>query len=449
MIRNEWDYDPNSCSPTACDSDPDGYELEVQIFGGKWVKIADIKTADVGFGPVSFVDHTGIDPAKTYPYRVRAYKGAADVPPYDDYSAYSEAMATTPAFQSGDNTCMPDTNGDGVIDDIDDDDDGDSVIDLIDNCQFTANDQTNSDSDRFGDDCDNCPNDDNPEQTDMDEDGTGDACDTDIDGDGVANGSDVCPLVADAGQTDTDGDGIGDACKDNCPTIYNPDQADTDNDGLGNVCDYVAYWYMDEGSGTVVHDITSRFNGARYTPTWTSASGGISGEALIYNGSSNWYVRVADMNEEIREGFTWEAWFNSDRGNDGAQRGIMSQNGAPFLAKAGDGTLRFRIDFIRAGRFDYYSLGAISVGAWTHVAVTWDKDTETVKMYVNGVEQFSQSSPAGDLLKPTAGDFYIGKTLDTSQYWDGKIDEVAVFGLPLTQSEIKNRCNTINPGQCP
>lgn len=33
----------------------------------------------------------------------------------------------------------------------------------------------------------------------MDEDGTPDACDNDIDGDGVNNASDNCPLVANAG----------------------------------------------------------------------------------------------------------------------------------------------------------------------------------------------------------------------------------------------------------
>jgi hypothetical protein len=37
---------------------------------------------------------------------------------------------------------------------------------------------------------DNCPSNANPSQTDFDLDGTGDACDPDVDGDGVANGSD-------------------------------------------------------------------------------------------------------------------------------------------------------------------------------------------------------------------------------------------------------------------
>jgi len=50
---------------------------------------------------------------------------------------------------------------------------------------------------------------------------------------------DNCPLVSNPDQMDSDQDGAdkkGDAC-DNCPTIPNLDQHDTDNDGIGDACD--------------------------------------------------------------------------------------------------------------------------------------------------------------------------------------------------------------------
>ena len=70
---------------------------------------------------------------------------------------------------------------------------------------------------------DDCPTVDDPDQTDTDDDGVGDACD-------------VCPDVADSAQLDRDGDGVGDLC-DDCPSVPDPDQSDADGDGIGSACD--------------------------------------------------------------------------------------------------------------------------------------------------------------------------------------------------------------------
>jgi hypothetical protein len=69
------------------------------------------------------------------------------------------------------------------------------------------------DGDGDPDGTDNCISDFNPDQSDIDGDGIGDACDPDRDGDGIADGTD------------------------NCRDTVNPDQLDFDGDGLGNVCD--------------------------------------------------------------------------------------------------------------------------------------------------------------------------------------------------------------------
>ena len=80
-----------------------------------------------------------------------------------------------------------------------------------------------SDGDNIPDACDNCPDDQNPNQEDGDLDGRGDACDNCL--------NDYNPY-----QEDDDGDGLGDAC-DNCPNVWNLEQKNTDGHDKGDACD--------------------------------------------------------------------------------------------------------------------------------------------------------------------------------------------------------------------
>lgn len=137
--------------------------------------------------------------------------------------------------------------------------DGDGILDWADNCFKVDNpDQGDTDDDKIGDACDNCPNDQNREpdftQKDLDADGVGDACDNciheanpeqkDDDADGVGNACDNCILNAN-GPTCTKGN-VGEACRsdDDCDTREDsgngecdPGQHDSDEDGIGDACE--------------------------------------------------------------------------------------------------------------------------------------------------------------------------------------------------------------------
>ncbi len=108
---------------------------------------------------------------------------------------------------------LPDTDKDGISDDVDTDDDNDGVLDVDDKFPLDKN-----------------------ESKDNDLDGIGDNADTDDDNDGKLDIADNCPLISNANQLDSDGDGVGDAC-DNCPTTANADQIDADKNGKGDACE--------------------------------------------------------------------------------------------------------------------------------------------------------------------------------------------------------------------
>ena len=116
------------------------------------------------------------------------------------------------------NPGQQDFDGDKMGDACDPDDDNDGLKDDFDPNDFDAD----SDDDGVVDGADNCVSQSNADQSDLDSDAAGDACDPDDDGDGVADVADNCPLDINPLQTDSDGDGTGDAC----------DNPDTDGDGI-------------------------------------------------------------------------------------------------------------------------------------------------------------------------------------------------------------------------
>lgn len=132
----------------------------------------------------------------------------------DDYDPYQDVTIDSLGIVRG-VACNPDIDGDGILNEEDDDMDGDGWSNDRDNCPRLYNpNQIDSDLDGVGDVCDCCPLNYNPDQNDIDFDGYGDVCDEDTDGDGIPDKYDNCPEHYNPEQEDEDCNGIGDACQD-------------------------------------------------------------------------------------------------------------------------------------------------------------------------------------------------------------------------------------------
>ena len=94
-----------------------------------------------------------------------------------------------------------------------------------------------TDGDGLNDDVDNCPNDANSDQQDYDGDGTGDTCDSDDDNDGLSDTDETTLYGTNPLQADTDGDGMDDRYEVQNDLDPNRDDAaeDKDGDGLTNL----------------------------------------------------------------------------------------------------------------------------------------------------------------------------------------------------------------------
>ncbi|MBD2859469.1 thrombospondin type 3 repeat-containing protein [Spongiibacter sp. KMU-158] len=140
--------------------------------------------------------------------------------------------------------CDDDADGDGLTadqenekgtSDFNADSDGDGVSDADDVFPTDPAESKDSDLDGIGDEADNCVETVNQDQSDLDQDNIGDACDEDADGDGLTADQESQQGTSDL-DTDSDGDTVGDEI-DNCPDVSNPDQKNWNGDETGNACD--------------------------------------------------------------------------------------------------------------------------------------------------------------------------------------------------------------------
>ena len=230
---------------------------------------------------------------------------------------------------------------------------------------------------------------------------------------------------------------------------------DASADNFGVVVDLplpVQYWRLDDNGGSTVANHISGGNVGTLanTPTWTSSS--LASEltsrtdwpstaALDFDQGASWdYIDCGNINLTSTGGgggeVTVSLWLNPDSFalDDrilGQLGGPTTQAGAVGEGIYGDGALWV---WDGGAQRQIANAGALSTGAWQHLALVWD--TGQVTAYLDGAKQLTASSSfqfgSGDGNLGIAGK-YVNLHGDG---FDGKMDDIAIFDVALTPAEV-------------
>jgi Leucine-rich repeat (LRR) protein len=164
------------------------------------------------------------------------------------------------------------------------------------------------------------------------------------------------------------------------------------------------------------------------------------GNSIQLNGTSDFITTSVNADPTAMPTTTWEAWvyptnvtsfrqtiFTNDDG--GFDRGVIVDQGVNFGI------------FVSAGSWQPV---AITPNQWQHIAVVYTPTN--VFFYKDGVE-YAYGSAAG--TGPTTNYFTIGLNPSFGEAFTGKIDEVRVWNVARTQSEIQSARNTTLAGAEP
>jgi hypothetical protein len=163
-------------------------------------------------------------------------------------------------------------------------------------------------------------------------------------------------------------------------------------------------------------------------PVSTQSCGAASG--LDFDGTDD-FIDLGNMLPAAGS-YTKEMWVYARAS---ACNNLLSSNDDPLYLNGGQ---------LTAGNGNNYAYvvdpTAFPLNTWTHAAVTYDAATSTMKLYVNGVEVSSgNTAPAF-----TGGTEYLGRHTGAC-FFDGQLDEVRVWDVARTQSEIQSGMNCRMP----
>jgi fibronectin type 3 domain-containing protein len=212
--------------------------------------------------------------------------------------------------------------------------------------------------------------------------------------------------------------------------------------GVDAAADLLAGYSFDAGAGATVADVSGNgLNGTLVGPTWTVDSH--YGNALAFNGSSDYVDLGSTAALQLGNSVTWSAWVkaSANPADDGQILAKSDSNaGWQFKTSPDTGPHRFAIALSGPGNqwVQRNSNVIRELNTWYHVAAVFDGPTQTLDIYVNGVldNGFLWGTIPTSLVN-SGVNANIGRRIGQSGYhFAGVIDEVRVYNRALSATEI-------------
>lgn len=212
-----------------------------------------------------------------------------------------------------------------------------------------------------------------------------------------------------------------------------------------------AYWSFDGDTANATAALGGDALDAATRGNSGTTTNGVLGGAATFSGFSGSYLNIDGeiIDTAARPSFTVSAWFQADTVPSGSSRTMIFETEPSFTIslglREGSDSANTKIQFFTHMDNDYAPDVAVEmpdervVGSWIHATVTYDRESRVLRTYINGNEVGTmQNDLPGDAdLNWNFDGFHLGTYRRADDRWfDGKIDEVAVWERELSAGEI-------------
>lgn len=201
----------------------------------------------------------------------------------------------------------------------------------------------------------------------------------------------------------------------------------------------VAYYPMDENSGTFIHDNSINANIGSFvnTPAWTT---GKIGNALTFDGATQAVNLASPAVTQITGQGTVEVWMKSSSAT--GTQAILAKYGSWYVGMSAGKPMIY--DF--SNSIACVGTANIANNVWHHIVVTLQNGVASAtRIYVDGVQnQACTWTALNQTGTVTMAAQYDGASY--SQYFNGSIDHVKIFSRVLGGGEVLAEYNAQNSG---